>query len=86
LTFAEYFAPTISVREIPLALTDMLSNRTCPAVLVLMSNHSIAYNSYRPVFIDSPSDVLHFVESTGTLVYSNQGIDVYALHSQTCYP
>jgi hypothetical protein len=80
LTFAEYFAPTLPVREIPFTLSDMLPNSTSPTVLVLISCHSVAYNSYRAVFIDSPSDVLHFVEANGTVVYSNQGIDVYNLH------
>jgi hypothetical protein len=80
LTFAEYFAPTVPVREIPITLSDMLPNRASPTVLVLISCHSVAYNSYRAVFIDSPSDVLHFVEANGAVVYSNQGIVVYNLH------
>ncbi|MGA8905917.1 MAG: hypothetical protein WB661_13025 [Candidatus Bathyarchaeia archaeon] len=80
VAFAGYFAPTFVVREIPLTLTDMLPNRTSPTVLVLISYHSLAYNSYRPVYIDAPSEILHFVETGGTVVYSNQGIEVYTLH------
>jgi hypothetical protein len=85
LAFAGYFAPSISVREIPAALSDMLPNQTFPTVLLLISNHSLAYNSYRAVFVDPPHDILSFVESNGAIVYSNQGVNVYYLRSPFCH-
>jgi hypothetical protein len=79
LPFVKFFVPTMSVREIPIKLSDMLHNRPSLPSLVLISQHSIDYDLYRPVFATPPSKILTFVLANGYLVYSNEGINAYEL-------
>jgi hypothetical protein len=78
-TFAAFFAPSIDVKLIPQSLLGMRPNQTISHILVLISYHSIVYNQYRPLFPQSPEQVMQFLQNYGKMVYGQDGVFVYYL-------
>lgn len=79
LSFVTFFAPSIEVKLIPHSLLGMLPNQTLIPSLVMISDHSIAYSQYRPLFQQSPEVVLIFLQNYGRIVYAKDGVYLYYL-------
>jgi len=84
--FTAYFAPELVIKILPSTIQELgvladIERQERRNVFVLISPHSIYYNSYRQTFHGSPDQLLQFLNSCGEITYERNGVALYKLLS-----